>query len=58
MLPATLALLRAMVQLERGTYDDPTEFAIHDAVARVCGVLFVGLTVLAMVFSTGSSVQG
>lgn len=58
MLPATLALLRAMVQLERGTYDDPTEFAIHDAVARVCGMLFIGLTVLAMAFSSGSSVGG
>ena len=51
-LPSTLALLRAMVQLERGTYDDPTELAVHDAVVRVCGVLFVGLTVLAMVFSS------
>ncbi len=51
MLPSTLAVLRAMVQLERGTYDDPTELAVHDAVVRVCGVGFVMLTVLAMAFS-------
>jgi 4-hydroxybenzoate polyprenyltransferase len=53
-LPSTLALLRAMVQLERGTYDDPTELAVHDAVVRVCAVGFVALTVLAVVFSPGS----
>ena len=52
-LPSTLALLRAMVQLERGTYDDPTELAVHDAVVRVCAVAFVGLTVLAVAFSPG-----
>jgi decaprenyl-phosphate phosphoribosyltransferase len=52
MLPSTLALLRAMVQLERGTYDDPTELAVHDAVVRVCGVLFIMLTVLAVAFSS------
>lgn len=51
MLPSTLALLRAMVQLERGTYDDPTELAVHDAVVRVCAVGFAGLTVLAVAFS-------
>lgn len=50
-LPSTLAMLRAMVQLERGTYDDPTELAVHDAVVRVCAVGFVALTVLAVVFS-------
>lgn len=54
MLPSTLALLRAMVQLERGTYDDPTELAVRDAVVRVCGVTFVGLTVLAVAFSGGT----
>ncbi|MCC5822917.1 MAG: UbiA family prenyltransferase [Phycisphaerales bacterium] len=53
-LPSTLALLRAMVQLERGTYDDPTELAVHDGVVRVCGVAFVMLTVLAVAFSVGT----
>jgi 4-hydroxybenzoate polyprenyltransferase len=52
MLPSTLALLRAMVQLERGAYDDPTELAVHDALVRVCAVLFAGLTVLALAFGS------
>jgi decaprenyl-phosphate phosphoribosyltransferase len=51
-LPATLAMLRAMVQLERGSFDDPTEMAIHDRLVRICGVTFVGLTFLAVVFGT------
>ncbi len=53
-LPSTMAMLRAMVQLERGTYDDPTELAVRDRVVRVCGVAFVGLTVLAVAFSGGT----
>lgn len=50
MLPATLAVLRTMVQLDRGRYDDPTELAMRDAVVRVCAVAFAGLTVLAVAF--------
>jgi hypothetical protein len=45
-------MLRAMVQLERGSFDDPTEMAIHDRLVRICGVTFVGLTFLAVVFGT------
>ncbi len=53
MLPSTLAVLRTMVQLDRGKYDDPTELAMHDAVVRVCAVGFAGLTVLAIAFAPG-----
>lgn len=52
MLPSTLAVLRTMVQLDRGKYDDPTELAMRDAVVRVCAVAFAGLTVLAIAFGT------
>lgn len=51
MLPSTLAVLRTMVQLDRGAYDDPTELALRDAVVRVCAVAFAGLTVLAIAFA-------
>ncbi|MEM9373704.1 MAG: UbiA prenyltransferase family protein [Planctomycetota bacterium] len=53
MLPSTLAVLRTMVQLDRGKYDDPTELAMRDAVVRVCAVAFAGLTFLAVVFEPG-----
>lgn len=55
MLPSTLAVLRTMVQLDRGKYDDPTELAMRDAVVRVCAVAFAGLTVLAIAFGGGSA---
>lgn len=55
MLPSTLAVLRIMVQLDRGKYDDPTELAMRDAVVRVCAVAFAGLTFLALVFGSGPS---
>lgn len=58
MLPAMLAMLRAMVQLERGAFDDPTEMALRDAVVRVCAVIFFGLTVLAVALSGGSLSAG
>jgi len=51
MLPSTLAVLRTMVQLDRGAYDDPTELALRDAVVRVCAVAFAGLTVLTIAFA-------
>lgn len=53
MLPSTLAVLRTMVQLDRGKYDDPTELAMRDAVVRVCAVAFAGLTVIALAFAPG-----
>lgn len=45
-LPATFGLLRCIVLLERGDYDDPTELAVHDRPFALSGVLFVGMTVL------------
>ncbi|MCA9303723.1 MAG: decaprenyl-phosphate phosphoribosyltransferase [Phycisphaerales bacterium] len=43
-LPATLALLRTITLLMRGTYDDPTELALRDQMVRVSGLLFVLVT--------------
>ena len=47
MLPATYCLLRAMVKVEVGEYDDPTELALKDrpfqAAAAVFGLLTIGL---------------
>lgn len=47
MIPATFALLRAMLLLEHGKYDDPTELAVSDrpfkAAAGVFGLMMFGL---------------
>ncbi len=45
MLPATYALLRCIVLLEKGTYDDPTELATKDRAFQCAAIAFVGLTV-------------
>lgn len=46
-LPATYGLLRCTLQLERGTYDDPTELAMHDrpfqAAVLIFGIMIGGL---------------
>lgn len=44
-LPATYGLLRAIVMIERGEYDDPTELAVHDRPFQVAGMIFVAITV-------------
>ncbi|HZW10022.1 MAG TPA: UbiA family prenyltransferase [Phycisphaerales bacterium] len=44
-LPATFGLLRCMVLLERGDYDDPTELALRDRGFALAGVVFALLTV-------------
>ncbi|MEM8836390.1 MAG: UbiA family prenyltransferase [Planctomycetota bacterium] len=44
-IPATYGLLRCIVVLERGLYDDPTELAVHDWPFQLAGIAFVGLTV-------------
>lgn len=46
-LPATYGLLRIIVLLEQGTYDDPTEVASKDFPIQVAGAAFVALTVAA-----------
>ncbi|MBL8763458.1 MAG: UbiA prenyltransferase family protein [Phycisphaerae bacterium] len=48
MLPATYALLRCIVLLERGAYDDPTELAVRDRPFQLSVLLFALLTVLLM----------
>lgn len=47
MLPATYGLLRAMVLLERGVYDDPTEMAVRDRPFQLSVVVF-GLMTIAL----------
>jgi len=44
-LPATYGMFRAIVLIERGVYDDPTELAVHDRPFQVSGLVFVALTV-------------
>lgn len=50
-LPATYALLRSILLVERGQYDDPTELAVHDrpfqAAIAIYGLLTVGVIVAA-----------
>jgi len=47
MLPATYGLLRIIVLLERGIYDDPTEVASKDLPIQLAGIGFIVLTVAA-----------
>ncbi len=44
-IPATYGLLRCIVLLEQGVYDDPTELAIHDRPFQIAGGTFVLLTI-------------
>lgn len=43
-IPALYAMLRAIVQMERGRFDDPTELAGKDRPFQAAGVLFVLIT--------------
>lgn len=54
MIPATYGLLRAMVLLERGRYDDPTELAASDRPFQLAAMVFALITVLVVVFVEGS----
>jgi 4-hydroxybenzoate polyprenyltransferase len=44
MLPSTYGLLRAIVTLENGQYDDPTELAYKDKPFQLAGLIFVFIT--------------
>ncbi|MEQ8845169.1 MAG: decaprenyl-phosphate phosphoribosyltransferase [Phycisphaerales bacterium] len=44
MLPATYAVLRSIVLLERGEFDDPTELATRDKPFQLAALAFVALT--------------
>jgi len=46
MLPSTFGLLRSIVLLEKGEYDDPTELAYKDGAFQGAAVVFAGLTAL------------
>lgn len=43
-LPATYGLLRCIVLLEQGRYDDPTELAVRDRGVQIAGLIFVAIT--------------
>lgn len=45
MLPATYGLLRCMLMVDRGVFDDPTELAVKDRPFQVAGVVFGAITV-------------
>ncbi len=47
-LPATYCLLRAIVLLERGTHDDPTELAGKDRAFQIGALLFAAITAAVM----------
>ncbi len=44
-IPVTYCLLRAIVMVERGEYDDPTELATRDRAFQVSAALFVVITI-------------
>ncbi len=44
MLPATFAVLRCIILLERGEYDDPTELATKDRDFQLAALVFAALT--------------
>lgn len=51
-LPATYALLRTILLVERGEYDDPTELAVHDRPFQVAVVLY-GLITVGVILAIG-----
>ena len=54
-LPATYGLLRAIALLERGTFDDPTEMAVHDRAFLASAMAFVVLTLGLLVWEVTHS---
>lgn len=57
MLPATYGLLRAIILLEHGRYDDPTELAVKDRPFQLAGLLFAGLTIAVLKMASGAAGQ-
>lgn len=49
MLPATYGLLRCVVLLERGRYDDPTEIVARDWPTQLAGLAFAAVTIVAVI---------
>jgi 4-hydroxybenzoate polyprenyltransferase len=56
MLPATYGLMRAMVKVETGEFDDPTEMAVRDRPFQLAGLVFAAMTVALLMWRvrTGS----
>lgn len=54
MLPATYGLLRCVVLLERGRYDDPTEIAARDWPTQLAAAVFGAVTVAAVLLGKGA----
>jgi decaprenyl-phosphate phosphoribosyltransferase len=54
MLPATYGLLRCIVLLERGEYDDPTELAARDRPFQLALALFLAITLAVMLGLRGN----
>lgn len=50
LLPATYGLLRSMLMVERGVYDDPTELAYKDRPFQVATLVFGVMTVAMLVY--------
>lgn len=50
MLPATYGLLRCIVLVERGDYDDPTELATRDLAFQLAGFAFILMTASVVLF--------
>lgn len=55
LLPATYGLLRCIVLMERGEYDDPTELAARDRPFQLSALLFAGLTVVLALLQKGAT---
>jgi 4-hydroxybenzoate polyprenyltransferase len=56
--PATYALLRSIVLLERGTYDDPTELAVRDLPMKVAVGVFGLLSVAVLTWKAWAPALG
>jgi decaprenyl-phosphate phosphoribosyltransferase len=52
LLPATYGLLRCILLVERGKYDDPTELAVRDRPFQLAVVVFAAITVAVMLASS------
>ena len=53
MIPATYALLRCIVLLEQGRYDDPTELAVRDRGVQLASIGFAAIAVAIVVLNRG-----
>ena len=51
MIPATYALLRCIVLLERGLYDDPTELAVRDRGVQLASMSFAAIAAAVVLLS-------